>query len=341
MADYEFSTTKLDPVDAVQMLAINGSSPGYVTGEELKAYITGAIPSGVPIGAIMPYTGEGIPNGFLDCNGAEVSRSTYAALFAVVGTIYGEGDGYSTFTLPNLNGRFMEGGAEAGEYKEAGLPNIKGEVDTTYAMVNRSDQQGIGIFEGSKTTGGATTSAPTFTNTYSRGVLKFDASQASGVYKDDVTTVQPASLVVRFVIKAYDYNADPTPVSEFEAQLAAMTSQIGALQNELNNRRHVIEENYSVPASGKKSMIWYRRYNDGWLEQGFLCSNTATTGETYVLTLPFRDGNWWFSLGTANSSTSTSGYGVNVRNATDFKLYASTSSERYVMFTAWGWEATT
>jgi microcystin-dependent protein len=42
------------------------------------------------------------PSGFLECDGTAVSRSTYAALFAVVGTTYGIGDGSTTFNVPNL-----------------------------------------------------------------------------------------------------------------------------------------------------------------------------------------------------------------------------------------------
>jgi len=56
----------------------------------------------VNTGLIMPWTDSSIPSGFLECNGANVSRSTYAALFAIIGTTYGAGNGSTTFTLPNL-----------------------------------------------------------------------------------------------------------------------------------------------------------------------------------------------------------------------------------------------
>jgi microcystin-dependent protein len=49
------------------------------------------------------------PTGWLACNGANVSRSTYSALFAVVGTTWGAGDGSTTFTLPNLLNKFPVG----------------------------------------------------------------------------------------------------------------------------------------------------------------------------------------------------------------------------------------
>lgn len=63
----------------------------------------------VPSGVIWPYGGASAPSGFLLCNGSAVSRSTYADLFAIIGTVYGSGDGSTTFNLPNLIGRTAVG----------------------------------------------------------------------------------------------------------------------------------------------------------------------------------------------------------------------------------------
>jgi len=57
---------------------------------------------GIPTATIVPWSSASVPTGFLECNGAAVSRSTYAALFAIVGTTYGAGDGASTFNVPDL-----------------------------------------------------------------------------------------------------------------------------------------------------------------------------------------------------------------------------------------------
>ena len=54
-----------------------------------------------PLGTIIPYGGTVAPTGFLVCDGSAVSRTTYAQLFAVIGTKYGEGDGSTTFNLPD------------------------------------------------------------------------------------------------------------------------------------------------------------------------------------------------------------------------------------------------
>ena len=57
---------------------------------------------GIPTATIVPWTSASVPSGFLECNGTAVSRSTYSALFAIVGTTYGAGDGSTTFNTPDL-----------------------------------------------------------------------------------------------------------------------------------------------------------------------------------------------------------------------------------------------
>jgi len=67
-----------------------------------------------PIGEVIMYAGSTAPYGYLVCNGAAVSRATYASLFTLVGTSFGQGNGTTTFNLPDLRGRFVrmvDGGA--------------------------------------------------------------------------------------------------------------------------------------------------------------------------------------------------------------------------------------
>jgi hypothetical protein len=69
----------------------------------------------VPTGAIFWFPIDTPPNGYLICDGTAVSRSTYAALYTVIGTKYGTGDGTTTFNLPNLaDVRFVKGALSAG-----------------------------------------------------------------------------------------------------------------------------------------------------------------------------------------------------------------------------------
>jgi len=57
---------------------------------------------GIPTATIVPWSSASVPSGFLECNGAAVSRTTYADLFAIISTTYGAGDGSSTFNVPDL-----------------------------------------------------------------------------------------------------------------------------------------------------------------------------------------------------------------------------------------------
>jgi microcystin-dependent protein len=57
---------------------------------------------GIPTATIVPWSDSSVPSGFLECNGSAVSRSTYAALFAIIGVTYGSGDGSTTFNVPDL-----------------------------------------------------------------------------------------------------------------------------------------------------------------------------------------------------------------------------------------------
>lgn len=74
---------------------------------KLKLEMQKKINSALPLGSIIPFAGSQnkLPNTYLFCDGSEVSRTEYADLFNIIGTMYGEGDGSTTFNLPNLVGR--------------------------------------------------------------------------------------------------------------------------------------------------------------------------------------------------------------------------------------------
>lgn len=65
--------------------------------------------TGVASGTIQYFAMASVPSGWLDCDGSAVSRTTYAALFAVIGEDYGAGDGSTTFNVPDLRGLFIRG----------------------------------------------------------------------------------------------------------------------------------------------------------------------------------------------------------------------------------------
>jgi hypothetical protein len=73
---------------------------------DLKTYIDNGA---VPAGAVQQFARSSAPNGWVKANGAALSRSTYATLFAAIGTTFGAGDGSTTFNVPDLRGEFLRG----------------------------------------------------------------------------------------------------------------------------------------------------------------------------------------------------------------------------------------
>lgn len=100
----------------------------------------------VPAGTILHFAGAAAPAGYLLCDGATVSRETYAALFAAIGTMYGAGDGTTTFSLPNFAGMFLRGAggnaATIGTEQEDAIRNIVG----TFYAANYGGAAPSGVF---------------------------------------------------------------------------------------------------------------------------------------------------------------------------------------------------
>ena len=151
---------------------------------------------------IEPVTGEikwfafnYAPNGYLVCNGANVSRTTYADLFAKIGTAYGIGDGSTTFTLPNLIDKFAQGGFTVGTYKSAGLPNITGNLYDIDTSIDYTSCDGAFSEFNSSSEFYAGTNIK-----YTKFSASFDASRSNSIYGNS-STVQPPALTLIPCIK--------------------------------------------------------------------------------------------------------------------------------------------
>jgi microcystin-dependent protein len=83
----------------------------------------------VPTGAVLPFAMNAAPQGWLAADGSAVSRTTYASLFAAIGTQYGVGDGSTTFALPDLRGYFVRGSGT----------NVDGTASGTFATKQADD----------------------------------------------------------------------------------------------------------------------------------------------------------------------------------------------------------
>lgn len=154
------------------------------------------IGSEVPAGTVQMFAGNTIPAGWLLCDGSAVSRTDYAKLFSAIGTIYGAGDRSTTFALPNLIDRVVQGAATAGTYKAAGLPNITGTTEVGVVFASTSAPTGTGAIS---LTHGSAMNNPVGGRCWDRG-FDFDASHSNSIYGNS-TTVQPPALTMLPIIK--------------------------------------------------------------------------------------------------------------------------------------------
>ena len=151
----------------------------------------------LPIGSYIQFSGSQAPAGFLVCNGSAVSRTTYSRLFAVIGTTYGSGNGSTTFNLPNLIDRFLQGSSTSGTVKNAGLPNITGSASELYGVTPSISASGAmyQVYLRDDDLHGADDSYK-----QCNFALGFDASRSSAVYGRS-STVQPNAITCLICIK--------------------------------------------------------------------------------------------------------------------------------------------
>ena len=159
---------------------------------------------GVPIGTVAWFAMPVPPAGYLKCDGAAVGRETCSELFAAIGTTYGEGDGKTTFNLPNLIGRFAEGSLTPGTVKEAGLPNITG-TSSVEGAINNSSSAESGPFTYWRDIDSIFNTS--VSATHHLGGINFDASRSNPIYGNS-DTVQPPALTLLPCIKAFDAAID-------------------------------------------------------------------------------------------------------------------------------------
>lgn len=161
----------------------------------VRALFEAGLGSAIPSGVAFPYAGKTVPSGFMACNGGTISRTTYAKLFAAIGTAWGAGDGSTTFKLPDWRNRTVMGANnanEVGTYLESGAPNITGFI--TGGGQSYTTQYGGAFYE----YGGSTDTADSGHSTVP--VVGFDASRSNPIY-GAAEIVQPPAGKALWIIK--------------------------------------------------------------------------------------------------------------------------------------------
>ena len=141
----------------------------------------------VPTGVIVPFGSTTVPFGWLLCDGSAVSRTTYAGLFAVIGTTFGAGDGSTTFNLPSLTGRYVKGGSPG---------TSAGSNTTTIGLSNLPAQRFVLAANGAR----ASTSLPGGGGNATQAV-SIDDITASTEGGGAAMTTEPAHVTAYYIIR--------------------------------------------------------------------------------------------------------------------------------------------
>ena len=229
---------------------------------------------GVPPGTIEYFAMPAPPEGYLKADGAEVERATYPDLFDAIGTMFGVGNGETTFNLPDLIDRFAEGSHRPGRKLEAGLPNISGGMSPT-GLTSVSNTYGAFYNELSNTTDYRSDVRERY------GVRwGFNASRSSSIYGAS-QTVQPAALTLLPCIKAFDVATNPGLVD------------VTVLANELSGKLDKLIGGVTVKYINETyndGLNWYRKWSDGWIEQGGMIDGTGSYGKVFInFQVPFSE----------------------------------------------------
>lgn len=121
-----------------------------------------------PAGEVAYFARSTAPSGWLKANGAAVSRTAYADLFAAIGTVFGAGDGFTTFNLPDLRGEFIRGWDDGRNIDLArALGSFQDHQNATHSHGATASAAGTHSHSASTGTGGA--HSHTFAKTQSAG----------------------------------------------------------------------------------------------------------------------------------------------------------------------------
>lgn len=155
-----------------------------------------------PAGGMMAYAGIAVPTGWLLCDGSAVSRANFSRLFSAIGTIYGSGDGATTFNLPDLRGRVPTGRDTAVN------GTLANRVTTAGCAIDGSTLGAVGGSE-SRTTNVSVSQQPTFT------VNSHEHSLSNSGYAKISVTLNPSNsvLVQRINVPSYSVTQTATNTS--------------------------------------------------------------------------------------------------------------------------------
>ena len=360
------TATKLKSAISINNVAFDGTKNinipvGVKTVNGIEPSADGdVVVAGVPIGFEYISFNPNIPTGSLPLLGGTFSRTAYKDLWEWVQTqtnylisesawqakatanegnvpFYSTGDGSTTFRVPSLSCwvKGANGIEEVGSYLKAGLPNITGSAEST---------GGTDVASLENTTGAYTSEEGSFkphgssTNTKYDGLshmFTFNASLSNPIYGNS-DTVQPPSIVGMWLVKAFGTvsNVGNQDIADVSAGLARVENKMDEYTDNVAYIESFIVETWRSDDGSS----WYRKYSDGWIEQGGVTPNVNADFYTVTLNTPFTTANYHVNFITTGTGKDGSfGHCVSERTNTTFTMYDHLMNNVPVLWYACGY----
>lgn len=266
----------------------------------------------LPMGHLFAWPYQTPPDGAIQCNGTTYNRALYKDFFDYATSkgwvktetewqsiasanngycpYYSQGDGSTTFRTPKF-APFMQvaiASGDVGKYHGAGLPNISGRSDLggIYSHTNFS-----GAILTEKNVGNATGATHVNAGGDQRVKITFAASRSNSIYGRS-STVQPEShnWMICVVVAGQATNIGSVDVGNVMSAVAAMQASVSAVEaNPILNAKAYITETWSNGTS------WYRKYSNGWIEQGGEFTKSRDINVTTTFPVAFKNTNYTIS----------------------------------------------
>ena len=233
----------------------------------------------LPIGSMVPYGNIKPPTGWLVCDGRTVSRTTYADLFAVIGTSYGAGDGSTTFNLPNKKGRVS-----------AGYDSTNNKFNTIGK--HTGEEMHALVLDEMPKHNHASYSIKTFYGTDGQGVNQVSNVYASGTNSENYYTlnydgknqphnnIQPTE-VDQWIIKAFQSIGVVAKVAQTETENNTDVYSCEYINNKLSNlSKTSIETGDTPPSNPSDGDLWIDTSDNGKLAE--IDNEVSTTSNNAI-----------------------------------------------------------
>ncbi len=183
----------------------------------LQTILVGSV---IPAGSVAPFSGSVVPDGWLLCDGSAASRTTYSNLFLALGVAHGQGNGSTTFNLPDYRGQFLRGRVDISTVTGSGTAGSNQATFTAHG-INRT---GFRVRLSSGTLSGLAVSTDYFAIVVDANTLAFASSQANALANTRIAISGANSAV----ITQYE---DPDATSRIAPNVGGNSgSNIGSVQ---------------------------------------------------------------------------------------------------------------